>query len=151
MANSAPVNLDKAWLENFLTHDVRPFAEQIRKIMADDPDTDVPALANLLSEGEHGPAVLPGALLPLTLGGMQKDADTNGSHLDTAVTKMINDIKTIFEEQKTLFESIDENLATSIEKLFATQSESLDKIDGEKLLDIFGDIDEALGGGGEDD
>jgi hypothetical protein len=150
MADSVPVNLDKAWLENFADHDIQTFKDEIKKIMGDGTAADggvVPALSNLLPEGEHGSAVLPGAILPLSIGGMVKDADTNGQHLNTAVVKLITDITAIFDEQKILFDSIDENLRTSIEKLFKAQDDNLEKIDGQKLLDIFSDVDDILGGG----
>ncbi|MEU3185083.1 type VII secretion system-associated protein [Streptomyces sp. NPDC006923] len=154
MADSAPVNLDKAWLENFLNQDIETFKEEIRKILGDGTLSDgavVPALSNLLPEGDLGEDALPGAALPLTIGGMVKDASTNGQHLSTAVVKMITDVTAILDDQKILFDSIDENLQTTLEKLFKTQGENLEKIDGEKFLDIFSDVDEILGGNGDED
>ncbi|WP_299531695.1 type VII secretion system-associated protein [uncultured Streptomyces sp.] len=154
MANTAPVNLDKAWLQSFLDTDVKHFLAEIKKIMADGTvgGEVVPALFNLLPAGEHGSGVLPGAALPLTIGGMLKDAETNGSHLDTALTELITAVHTIFKDQKLLFESIEDGLEDTLEQLFKTQGENLEKIDGEKLLDIFSDVDDNLGGGnGEDD
>ncbi|MFE5238792.1 MULTISPECIES: type VII secretion system-associated protein [unclassified Streptomyces] len=150
MAQGAPVNLDKVWLENFLRRDVQGFSEEIRKIQGDGPT--VPALSSLLPEGDHPDGVLAGAVLPLTIGGMTKDGVTNGQRLNKAVVDMITDVTTILDEQKTLFTSIEDSLETTIEKLFKTQGENLEKIDGQKLLDIFSDVDDVLGGGdGEDD
>ncbi|MDX3850297.1 type VII secretion system-associated protein [Streptomyces sp. AK02-01A] len=156
MADSAPVNLDKAWLENFLNQDIETFKEEIRKILGDGTLSDggvVPALSNLLPEGDLGEDALPGGALPLTIGGMVKDGATNGQHLSTAVVKMITDVTAILDDQKILFDSIDENLQTTLEKLFKAQGENLEKIDGQKFLDIFSDVDDILGGnsGGDDD
>jgi hypothetical protein len=150
MAQGAPVNLDKAWLEKFLSQDIKGFSEEIRKIQGD--GTDAPALANLLPEGERPAGTLAGASVPLTIGGMLKDTLTNGQRLNQAVVDMITEIVTILEEQKTLFSSIEDGLESTIEELFKTQGDNLEKIDGQKLLDIFSDVDDVLGGGsGEDD
>ncbi|GGZ00863.1 type VII secretion system-associated protein [Streptomyces poonensis] len=153
MADSAPVNLDKAWLENFLNDDVKDFLSALEKIMADGTvgGEEIPALYNLLPEGQHGPGVLPGAKLPLTIGGMETDTETNGQHLTTAVKELITAIHTILENQKLLFESIEDGLADSIDELFKTQGENLEKIDGEKLVDIFSEVDEYLSGTGAED
>ena len=90
MAQNPPVNLDKAWLENFLNHDVAEFIAEIKKIMGDGtgPDsTVVPALESLLPSGSHGDWTLPGAQLPITIGGMSKDSATNGQHINDAVVE----------------------------------------------------------------
>ncbi|NBM15786.1 type VII secretion system-associated protein [Streptomyces sp. GC420] len=153
MADSAPVNLDKAWLENFLNTDVRLFLGEIKKIMADGTvgGEVIPTLYNLLPAGEHGAGVLPGAALPLTIGGMLKDGETNGANLDKAITELITAVHTVYKDQKLLFESIEDGLEETLEKLFKTQGENLEKIDGEKLLDIFSDVDQNLAGSGGDD
>ncbi|GGZ70682.1 type VII secretion system-associated protein [Streptomyces subrutilus] len=149
MAENAPVNLDKAWLEKFLNEDVKEFMAAIKKIMGDGVGADgvvIPSLDSLLSTGDHGDWVLPGAELPLTIGGMTKDGATNGQHLKQAVEEIIGAVTTILEDQKRLFDDIDDNLRTSIESLFTTQGENLGKIDGAKFKDIFSDVDESLGG-----
>jgi len=149
MAEGAPVNLNKAWLETF-RQDVQGFLEEIRKVQGD--GVSAPALANLLPAGEHPKGTLPGATLPLTIGGMIADGETNGQYLSEAVVEMITSVTTIFDEQEILFESIVESLQTSIDTLFTTQGENLEKIDGQKLLDIFSDVDDVLAGGsGEGD
>lgn len=65
MAESAPtVNLNKAWLQNFLDNDVIPFADELRKMGLEgtapgDSTLTVPALVDL-EEGEAaGPASSP--------------------------------------------------------------------------------------------
>lgn len=154
MAQNPPVNLDKAWLENFLNHDIAEFIAEIKKIMGDGAGPDgavVPALDALLPTGAHGDWALPGAELPLTIGGMAKDSVTNGQHIKDAVVELIGAVTTILEDQKLLFDDIDDNLRTSIETLFKTQGDNLAKIDGDKFLDIFSDVDESLGGRDEED
>lgn len=149
MADKPPVNLDRAWLERFLD-DVRDFQEEIRKITADGPNA--PALYNLLPEGEHGEGVLPGAVLPLTIGGMAGDGITNGKHLSGSVVELIKAVNVVLENQKVLFDSIEEGLETTLDELFKAQGDNLEKIDGEMFLDVFSDVDEVLSGGrGEDD
>ncbi|WP_405389894.1 type VII secretion system-associated protein [Streptomyces sp. NBC_01102] len=156
MAEGGPVNLDKAWLQNFLDRDIGGFSEEIRKIQGDGLSADggfVPALANLLPEGDLPDGTLAGAVLPLTIGGMTKDTVTNGQHLNKAVVAMITEVTGILDDQKILFESIEDSLETTIEKLFKTQGENLEKIEGQKFLDIFSDVDDVIGGsgGGDDD
>ncbi|MER5778833.1 type VII secretion system-associated protein [Streptomyces sp. NPDC002039] len=154
MAENTPVNLDKAWLENFLNNDIANFIAEIKKIMGDGVGPGgvvVPALDALLSKGAHGDWALPGAELPLTIGGMTKDGATNGQHIKEAVEELIGSVTTVLEDQKLLFDDIDDNLRTSIDTLLKTQGDNLAKIDGDKFLDIFSDVDGSLGGRDEDD
>lgn len=154
MADTPTVNLDKAWLENFLNHDILNFRNELTKILNDGigPSGEiVPALANLLPEGQIPEGSLAGAVRPLTIGSMANDDRTNGKALVAAVTELIKAIDLIIEHQKTLFEDIDDNLRTSIDKLFKTQGDNLAKIDGDKLLDIFEDVDDSLGGSSEEE
>ncbi|MFE6281204.1 type VII secretion system-associated protein [Streptomyces sp. NPDC057877] len=154
MADAPTVNLDKAWLENFLNNDILNFRNELKKIVNDGvgPSGEiVPALANLLPEGQIPEGSLPGAVRPLTIGSMAADTRTNGKALVEAVTELIGAIDLILENQKILFEDIDDNLRTSIDKLFKTQGDNLARIDGDKLLDIFEDVDESLGGSGDPD
>ncbi|MEU6483638.1 type VII secretion system-associated protein [Streptomyces sp. NPDC046887] len=155
MAENSPVNLDKAWLQNFLDVDVAGFIAELDKITKDGvgpTGEDVPALANIGEGGARPDFVKPGAELPLTIGIMKdNDKEVSGKNLQDSVKKMITNIKTILEEQKTLFGDIDDNLRTSIEKLFKTQGDNLAKIEGDKFLDIFEDVDETLGGGESED
>ncbi|MER5872395.1 type VII secretion system-associated protein [Streptomyces sp. NPDC002044] len=154
MAQNPPVNLDKTWLENFLNHDIAEFIAEIKKIMGDGTGSDntvIPALEALLPTGSHGDWALPGAQLPITIGGMAKDSATNGQHITQAVVELIGAVTTILDNQKLLFDDIDDNLRTSIETLFKAQGDNLAKIEGDKFLDIFSDVDESLGGREEDD
>ncbi|MFD5426428.1 type VII secretion system-associated protein [Streptomyces sp. NPDC127084] len=150
MADNPTANLDKAWLEKFLKEDIFNFRDELRKILLDGKD-GTPALANLLPGG-HIPKGTPAeAVLPLTIGAMAGDARTNGEGLVESITKVIGAIDVIIKNQSTLFEDIEDNLGTSIEKLFKTQGDNLAKIDGQKLLDVFEDVDDSLGGGEKED
>lgn len=155
MAESTTVNLDKAWLENFLNHDILNFRNELTKIVQDGiaPSGEiVPALANLVPEGPIPEGWPTGAARPLAIGAMATDDRTNGKALVAAIIELIKAIDVILTNQKTLFDDIDDNLRTSIDKLFKTQGDNLTKIDGDKLLDIFDDVDDDLGGSsGEDD
>ncbi|WP_320774400.1 type VII secretion system-associated protein [Streptomyces sp. CRN 30] len=157
MADSTTVNLDKAWLENFLNHDILNFRNELKKILDDGVDASgevVPALANLMPGGAAPEEWLTGSVenqIPLIIGGLSSDGRTNGKTLVEAIRELMEAIDTILEHQKVLFEDIEDNLATSIDKLFKTQGDNLAKIDGDKLLDIFEDVDDSLGGSGSSD
>ncbi|MFJ6726401.1 MULTISPECIES: type VII secretion system-associated protein [unclassified Streptomyces] len=153
MADGTTVNLDKAWLEKFLKEDVLNFREELRKILLDGEydGRSAPSLANLLPGGEIPEGTPSEAALPLTIGAMVKDARTNGESLVESITKVIGAIDVILKNQTILFEDIEDNLGTSIEKLFKTQGDNLAAIDGQKLLDVFEDVDDSLGGGNDED
>ncbi|MFE6777593.1 type VII secretion system-associated protein [Streptomyces sp. NPDC057702] len=147
MADKPPVNLDKTWLTNFQTQDVQKFLGEIKKIQGD--GEYAPALANLIKGGTRSKDVPAGILLPLSIGGMAGEGTgTNGDLLQSGVTEMIKVIVKIFADQKLLFEAIDAGITDTLEDLLKTQGENLEKIEAEKFLDIFEDVDDLLGDGG---
>ncbi|MEU8522904.1 type VII secretion system-associated protein [Streptomyces sp. NPDC048577] len=153
MADGTTVNLDKAWLEKFLKEDIFNFREELRKILLDGEydKKSAPSLPNLLPGGDIPDGTPSEAALPLTIGGMVKDARTNGEALVGSITEVIGAIDVILKNQAILFEDIEDNLGASIEELFKTQGDNLAKIDGQKLLDVFEDVDDSLGGGEKKD
>lgn len=151
------VNLDKAWLENFLNHDILNFRDALKKITRDGLSTTgevIPSLENLSARGKVTDDWPIEATRPLMIGYMADNETVNGAALVEAVTNLIKELVPILDNQVQLFEDIEDNLRTSIEELFEAQGENLTRIDGDKLLDIFEDVDDTLGeagSGGEDD
>jgi len=64
-----------------------------------------------------------------------------GSTLVEALKTQATALDKILTDQKTLFDDIDDALDEDDHTLLKTQGDSLDKIDGEKLLDIFDTVD----------
>lgn len=165
MADNPPaVNLNKAWLQDFLDNDVTPFLAAIKKMREDgyspygDPDL-VPAIPNL-QEPEDGPATAPGFFpgqnVPLAIGKMAGDdkGRTNGSYVIKSLSGMVDQLDEILTLQVALFEEIEANLEDTIAEMFKTQDDNLEKIDGKKFVDFFEGVDEVLSetsGGSNDD
>ncbi|MFD5037094.1 type VII secretion system-associated protein [Streptomyces sp. NPDC058378] len=153
MADNPPaVNLNKAWLQNFLDNDVIPFLAAVKKIREDGDSPDkvlVPAIPNLQG-GEDGankaPGFFDGQKVPLAIGTMagDKDGRTNGGYLIKCLNEMVDQIDEILKLQVELFEEIEDNLEDTIEEMFKTQDDNLEKIDGKKLVDFFEGVDEVL-------
>lgn len=168
MADKPPVNLNKAWLQSFLDDDVVPFLAAVKKMRQDGkaPDgTLVPGMPNLQS-GDDGadkaPGFHDGQKVPLAIGVMagDKDGRTNGGYLIKSLDKMVDQIDTILKLQVDLFEEIEDNLQDTIDEMFKTQDDNLEKIDGKKFVNFFDGVDDVLseagggsggGGGGDDD
>lgn len=167
MAENTPtVNLNKAWMQSFLTDDVGPFREAIRLIREDgtapgDDDLAVPAVGNLLADSgaKKASGFHDGQKIPIAIGTMAADEGgrVNGGYLVKSLNTILEQLDGILKQQSELFEEIEANLEDSMDKMFKTQDESLDKIDGKKFVDFFEDVDDVLsegsGGksGGDDD
>ncbi|MEU5717332.1 type VII secretion system-associated protein [Streptomyces sp. NPDC020403] len=150
--NSPAVNLNKAWLQNFLDNDVIPFLAAVKKIREDGDSPDkvlVPAIPNLQG-GEDGankaPGFFDGQKVPLAIGTMagDKEGRTNGGYLIKSLNEMVDQLDEILKLQVELFEEIEDNLEDTIEEMFKTQDDNLEKIDGKKLVDFFEGVDEVL-------
>ncbi|WP_069169328.1 type VII secretion system-associated protein [Streptomyces griseus] len=150
--NSPAVNLNKAWLQNFLDNDVVPFLAAVKKIREDGDSPEgvlVPAIPNLQG-GEDGankaPGFFDGQKVPLAIGTMagDKDGRTNGGYLIKCLNEMVDQIDELLKLQVELFEEIEDNLEDTIEEMFKTQDDNLEKIDGKKLVDFFEGVDEVL-------
>lgn len=156
MAQNTPtVNLNKAWLQAFLTNDVGPFKEEIRKLgLAGvhplDADIAVPALVDLVTQGgKTAVGFRDGQVKPLAIGTMAADAKgrTNGGSVKAKLDELIAQVTAILTQQGELFDEIEDDLGQTIAKMFGTQDENLDKIDGKKLVDFFEDVDDILSEG----
>ncbi|AEN12992.1 MULTISPECIES: type VII secretion system-associated protein [unclassified Streptomyces] len=159
MAEESPtVNLNKEWLQSFLDDDVVPFLAAVKKIRenGDSPDKVLVPGMPTLQGGEDGAKTAPGFLdgqkVPLAIGLMASDAEgrTNGGYLVKSLNGMVDQLDEILKLQVELFEEIEDNLEDTIEKMFKTQDDNLEKIDGKKLVDFFEGVDEVLSesGGG---
>jgi hypothetical protein len=158
MANTPTVNLNKSWLQSFIDNDIIPFKDEIRKIgLEGNSPVDgvlVPALADLVAAGGKTAAgFLDGQVKPLAIGTMAGETGgrTNGGNVKDKLNELITQVNAILKQQGELFGEIEDDLKATILKMFKTQDESLDKIDGKKFVDFFEDVDSILseGPGGE--
>ncbi|NUR42643.1 MAG: type VII secretion system-associated protein [Streptomyces sp.] len=155
MAETAPtVNLNKAWLQNFLDNDVIPFADELRKMGLEgtapgDTTLAVPALVDLEEGGGSRAGFLTGQdKNPIAIGLMAGDNSwTNGQYVVKALNAFIGEVTAILKQQGELFEEIQDGLEDTIEKLFKARDVNLDKIKGEDFLDFFEDVDSILSEG----
>jgi hypothetical protein len=155
MAENTPtVNLNKAWLQAFLTDDVRPFITEIRKMgvagTAPIDGVDVPALVDLVAAGGKTAAGFrDGQVKPLAIGTMATETAgrTNGGNVIAKLNELIEQVTAILKQQGELFDEIEDDLEETIEKMFKTQDENMDKIDGKKFVNFFEDVDDILSEG----
>ncbi|MFJ8613714.1 type VII secretion system-associated protein [Streptomyces sp. NPDC093675] len=142
--------LDTKTLQKFLDNDVKDFSGRLDDIQKDDSN-GVRALHSIVT-GQKDPATL-GENPVLGIGPMANDDELYGQSLIKNITTAASQIDDIFTGQKKLFGDIQTDLETVIKTLLKGQSDSLDTIDGEKMLDPFGDIDDDLSsfGGGKGD
>ena len=153
MAESAPVQLNKEWLEAFIRDEIGPFKGEIKKMGSEgaaplDASLIVPPLADLKEGGGSAEGFLTGQKIPLAIGLMAGDtASTNGGFIAKALTALVEQLTGILKQQGELFDEIEENLQSSIEELFGAQSGNLEKIDGKKFVDFFEDVDDILSQG----
>ncbi|KAK1183471.1 type VII secretion system-associated protein [Streptomyces sp. NBS 14/10] len=140
-----PIQLDKKWMEHFINHDVLGFQDELKKILQD--RGEIPAVSSLKKDNPHqweGAHVPPGTQLPLTIGFMAHDEESNGDNLRGVVSELIDQIVEMIGQQQVLFDDIEDNLRETVHKLLKTQGASLGKIDGEKILDPLEDVDDDL-------
>ncbi|MFJ1746196.1 type VII secretion system-associated protein [Streptomyces sp. NPDC088116] len=165
MAENTPtVNVNKAWMQKFLDDDIKPFRKAIAAIREDGEapasDLKAPAVGNLLAGNGAKTAAgfHDGQKVPLAIGLMAADEGerTNGAYVIKSLNAVLEQLEEILKMQSELFEEMEANLEDSIEKMFKTQDDSLEKIDGKKFIDFFEDVDDVLsegtgGSGGGDD
>ncbi|MGW3496383.1 type VII secretion system-associated protein [Streptomyces sp. NPDC001020] len=144
MANLS--HLDGKSLQTFIDTELKDFVTQTENIRQDsDEGTDHPARAlKSLLNGEATPETLHQNQF-LALGPMAGDEGlTHGKALIDAVTRSAKSIDGILENQQRLFRDIDRDFRETLKIMGATQSDNITEISGEKLLDIFGDVDRDL-------
>ena len=138
-------HLDSTALKNFKNTDVADFISDLLAIRKD--NAGVRSLKNLIAETGAGSAQGLAKILRIGLmnGGDSKDP-VGGSTLVEALKTQATALDKILTGQKTLFDDIDDALDETITTLLKTQGDSLDSIDGEKLLDIFDTVDGDMSG-----
>ncbi|WP_369033308.1 MULTISPECIES: type VII secretion system-associated protein [Streptomyces] len=155
MAENTPtVNLNKAWLQAFLTDDIGPFRVAISALNGEGESpidsVPVPAVFDLVAEG-GGTAVgfLDGQVKPLAIGTMATETGgrTNGGNVATKLAELVEQVTAILKHQGELFEEIEDDLEATIKDMFKTQDENMDKIDGKKFVNFFEDVDSILSEG----
>ncbi|MGX9884573.1 type VII secretion system-associated protein [Streptomyces sp. NPDC002276] len=140
-------HLDSTALKNFKNTDVADFINDLLAIRKD--NAGVRSLKNLIAETGAGSAQGLAKILRIGLmnGGDSSDP-VGGGTLVEALKTQATALDKILTDHKTLFDDIDDALDETITKLLKTQGDSLDSIDGEKLLDIFDTVDGDMGGSG---
>lgn len=138
-------HLDSTALKNFKDHDVADFISNLLEIRQD--KAGVRSLKNLIAETGAGSAQGLAKILRIGLmnGGDSSDPVGGGTLVETLKTQATA-LDKILTDQKVLFDDIDDALDETITTLLKTQGDSLDSIDGEKLLDIFDTVDGDMSG-----
>jgi hypothetical protein len=139
--------LDATSLGTFRTHALAEFITDLKAIMKDDTNgvRSVHSVVKGLVPAEHF-----GENAVLGIGLMGADDVTYGKTLVSSVLSAATSIDTILDAQGDLFDDIDDNLETTISTLLKTQGTTLESVNGEKLLDIWSDIDGDLSEGEDD-
>lgn len=158
-----PLELNKDWIRKFLDNDVTDFQSALKKILTDkvDPDpstilqslfsgpamfsllSEVPTVKNMMKGGSKPDSVLEESEWPLIIGLMGK-GELNGDSVLSGVQDTAETLTEFLEGQQTLFNDIEYALEDTIDTLFGTQGDNLEKIDGQKMIDIFEDVDDDL-------
>lgn len=149
MADSGnpPLKLDKEAVKQFLTEEVRPFTESVKKVLNEPNEDGVLPLPYYTAESKHpSGSPLAGAGLPFAIGDMAGDNSSilSSKNMLGSVTGMIDQVDGILRTQIRLFGDIEDGLEDTIHSLLKTQGGSLDSINGEKIVDVFIDVDDDL-------
>ncbi|MER6632212.1 type VII secretion system-associated protein [Streptomyces sp. NPDC000987] len=141
-------HLDSGQLKRFLEEDVAAFIKALKEIREDLPgsgSTSIRALSSLV-EGRTSPSTLNQNPV-LAIGAMGADDLVHGKSLVTQVTGIAKSADEVFQAQQILFQDLERNLRATLDTLLKNQGDSLTAIDGEKLLDLFADVDGDLASG----
>ncbi|GHJ36957.1 type VII secretion system-associated protein [Streptomyces sp. TS71-3] len=136
-------HLDSHALTQFKQNDLADFLTDLDAIRNDDP-AGVKSLKSIL-----GGLLITGSTFgevssPLVIGLMAGDDSVGGQSLNTKTKDAAQGVDDILVSQKKLFKDIDDDLQETMDTLLKNQSGGLAAIDGEKLLDIFSDVDSDL-------
>ncbi|MEU1800358.1 type VII secretion system-associated protein [Streptomyces sp. NPDC019937] len=156
--NQPTTQLNKEWLENFRKVDLADFKKAL-KTVTENGKTDpvIPSMKALKGDDDGVPNLPFGTPVPLAIGNLASDPGTHGESINKAVVDMVTLLDGILKSHVTLFDDIDDAIEETIDSLFKTQGESLDAVEGQKLVDIFEDVEDDLTtpaneeeGGGDD-
>ncbi|MDQ0790858.1 type VII secretion system-associated protein [Streptomyces sp. B3I8] len=140
-------HLDSTALKNFKNQDVGGFRTDLKNIRED--AAGVKSLKNTITNNGDDSIEKKSILRIGMMGGGDNTDALGGGALLTSLTKKATGLDNIFVSQGTLFGDIDSALDDTITTLLKTQGDSLTSIDGEKLLDIFGTVDDDMSGTGD--
>ncbi|MFE7928971.1 type VII secretion system-associated protein [Streptomyces sp. NPDC057456] len=155
-SGKTPVKLDKTAVKQFLTEEIRPFKESVKQVLKEPNEDGVLPLPWHSAEAKHdSTSPIAGAKMPFAIGGMAGDASVllSSSHLLSSVTGMIDQVDEILKLQIRLFADIEDGLEDTVHSLLKTQDGNLGSINGEKMVDVFIDVDDDLSTmtGGDDE
>ncbi|MGW3150334.1 type VII secretion system-associated protein [Streptomyces sp. NPDC001177] len=141
------VKLDREGLRSFIENEVKPFLDEIRKM--NQPSSFAPSMAQILGKEDYDNKDWFGMETPLAIGKMgSKDAggfgDVHGQQLNDQITESGNSFLEILRTHEELFGDIVDGLESTIKELFKTRDGGLEKIEGQKFLDYFTDVDQIL-------
>ncbi|MEU7023519.1 type VII secretion system-associated protein [Streptomyces sp. NPDC046203] len=137
-------HFDGKSLQTFIDTELHDFVTATQNIRQDDPAGAGRALKSLV-ENQTTPETLQQNQF-LAIGPMTADDLTHGKSLVEGVTKSATSIDKILADQERLFRDIDRDFRQTLKVIGNTQSDSLTEIDGQKMLDIFEDVDGDLSG-----
>lgn len=136
-------HLDGKSLQTFVDHDIKDFLTKTEEIRRDKDagggNHPVRSLKSLI-DGESTPETI-GQNQFLALGPMVGDDLSHGKGLIAAVTASAKSIDEILERQQRIFNDIDRDFRQTLKLMGSTQSDNITEIDGEKLLELFEDVD----------
>ncbi|MFD9393349.1 type VII secretion system-associated protein [Streptomyces sp. NPDC060000] len=139
--------LNALGLQRFIDNDVAGFSANLEAVRKDDTN-GVRALKSLVEGYTTADTMQENQFLAIGLMSAGDSSLQGGKTLIDRVTAGATAIDAVLKAQQTLFEDIDRDLRTTVKKLLKNQDESLASIGGQKLLDIFSDVDSDLGGTG---
>ncbi|WP_210592171.1 type VII secretion system-associated protein [Streptomyces sp. GESEQ-35] len=156
-----PLVLDKEWLKNFINEEIGEFQKGIKKISSDaDGDYSDQLYDGIDSEVSGGnrpipsvrnltvcpPYVSDAATWPLTIGKMEESI---GATLQEQAKSSAESLSSFLKDQETLFSDIEENLREVLHELLKTEGASLEKVDGQKFMNLIEDVVYDTSGSGE--
>jgi hypothetical protein len=151
MPDKTKLVLNKSGLQNFLTHEIEPFADSIEKVSTKYDDQGTATIGALVDTGQIPDTedkIYRKQKSPLGIGrmGLEDDGGTAGAGLISQIKVCGKSITDIYDQQGKLFKDFDKYLNRTITKLMDAQHDSLEKIDGKTFIDNLGTVPSDFGG-----
>ncbi|MFJ7078534.1 type VII secretion system-associated protein [Streptomyces sp. NPDC098781] len=138
-----PLKLDKEGLQRFIEDEVRPFITELKEMT--EPTLYGPSLAQVIGREEMDRKELWGLAVPLAIGNMAggdgKFPDVKGRELSDKVIAAAESVIDVIDSHIKLFTEMEEGLLTTVKTLFKEQENSLEKMPGDKIMEVFEDVD----------
>ncbi|HEY5833942.1 type VII secretion system-associated protein [Streptomyces sp.] len=142
------MKLDKEGIRQFVENEVKPFLAEIVKMTK--PDTFAPSLAQIIGKDQYDNPDWFGLVTPLAIGLMGAE-NGPGAPLNKKVATSGESVVETLELHRELFTEIEQALEETVEKLFKAQGDNLEKVDGDKFMDFFTDVDDILADSGSNE